>query len=284
MAFRALQTASEGIQFTAIATDNSASPEHSSPMKNSSWSGTNYRKVLRLVGGILGIVSGVFGTGAAISTLFFGGIGAAFGGEGAGLVIALGWFGLLASFVTIVAGSVCIAMDSKIPSFVLIGSAILGSIFGGALVEICMILAQAGGILILFGISRPPENIVSSGLISETVDPYYRNIFKDIEAGNRPPINWYAFLGTCIWYFVKGMTEKAFVYLAAGSIIVEVIGLIFSAKAITALGAGIAGFYGGIANWDYYLYKVHGQTFFTSYWTAGISRKFEFPRDLPKKL
>jgi hypothetical protein len=263
--------------------ESSREDRYSPSIKNPLGSAIGSHNGLRIGGGLLAIISGLFGTGAAITTLFFGGMGAAFGGEGAGFIIFLGWFGLFASFLTIVAGAISIGVNNRVPALILIISAALGSILGGRLVEICMILAQVAGILILFGLSRSPEATSGSGVNAEPIDEYYNDIFKSIEAGNRPKFNWYACIGTWIWYLVKHMTEKAFVYLAAGCILFDVIGFILPATLSMGVGFAIAGFYGSIANWDYYLYKVHGQTFFTKHWLAGLSTKFEFPNDLVRE-
>lgn len=49
--------------------------------------------MMRKAGGIIALVAGIFGTLAAIATLFFGGLGAAVEAEGAATVIGLGWVG-----------------------------------------------------------------------------------------------------------------------------------------------------------------------------------------------
>ena len=54
---------------------------------------------MKKAGGIIGIIAGVFGIFAAFSTLLLGGVGAAFDAEGGDLVIALGWGGVIFSFL-----------------------------------------------------------------------------------------------------------------------------------------------------------------------------------------
>lgn len=98
-------------------------------------------------GGIIALVAGILGTGAALITLLFGGIGGAFDAEGADTVVGLGWGGLLFSFATIVLGAVAISATSKIPGILLIAAAVLGAVLGGTFVAIFMVLAAIGGIL-----------------------------------------------------------------------------------------------------------------------------------------
>jgi hypothetical protein len=110
---------------------------------------------MRRAGGIIGLISGIFGTGAAIVTLFVGGLGTAFEAEGARTVVGLRWSGLAFAFLTIVLGAVTMATESKIPAILLIASALVGAIAGGTLVAICMVLALIGGVLALFQGKKP---------------------------------------------------------------------------------------------------------------------------------
>lgn len=101
-------------------------------------------------GGIIGIIAGIFGFIAAIVTLFAGGLGSAFEAEGADTVVSLGWGGFLFSCLVIVLGALAIAR-MKGAGIGLIIVSILGIIFGGTLVAICMILSLIGGILVVAG-------------------------------------------------------------------------------------------------------------------------------------
>ena len=56
---------------------------------------------MRKAGGIVALVAGIFAVGAAIVTLFIGGMGGAFEAEGADTVIGLGWGGVAFAFLTI---------------------------------------------------------------------------------------------------------------------------------------------------------------------------------------
>lgn len=106
---------------------------------------------MKTAGGIIAIVGGVFGVGAAIATLFAGGVGAALDAEGANTVIGLGWLGLLFSFLTIIFGAVAIGVKRRLPGILLVISAIIGAIAGGTFVAICMALVIVGGILAIAG-------------------------------------------------------------------------------------------------------------------------------------
>lgn len=102
---------------------------------------------MRIAGGVVAIIAGVFSVFAAGATLFIGGVGGAFESEGAATVIGLGWGGVVASFLTIVLGAVALGAKNRIPGFLLILTAITGAIFGGTFVAVFMVLALLGGIL-----------------------------------------------------------------------------------------------------------------------------------------
>ena len=104
---------------------------------------------MKKAGGIIALVAGIFGVGAAIFTLFVGGIGSALEAEGASTVVGLGWGGVAFSFLTIVLGAVAIGAKGRIPGVLLILCAIGGAILGGTVVAIFMVLAAIGGILAL---------------------------------------------------------------------------------------------------------------------------------------
>ncbi len=102
-------------------------------------------------GGIIALIGGIFGTIAALFTLFIGGIGAAVEADGGTQVVAMGWVGGLAAFAAIILGAVAMNSETKTPGILLIICAILGAVFGGTLVGIFMILTLAGGIMGLMG-------------------------------------------------------------------------------------------------------------------------------------
>lgn len=101
-------------------------------------------------GGIIGIIAGVLGVGAALVTLLFGGVGAAFNADGAQTVVGLGWGGVVFSFLAIVFGAVVFAKP-KGAGIGLVIVSILGAILGGTLVAVFMVLALIGGVLAIIG-------------------------------------------------------------------------------------------------------------------------------------
>lgn len=111
---------------------------------------------MKKAGGILGLIGGVFGVFAALFTLFFGGLASAFSASGASTVVGLGWGGLAFSFLMIILGAVCLAAESKWPAAMLAAGSVLGAIFGGTAVAICMILSFVGGIFALAGTRSAP--------------------------------------------------------------------------------------------------------------------------------
>jgi hypothetical protein len=106
---------------------------------------------MRKAGGIIALIGGIFGTLAAILTLFIGGVAGAFEAEGATTVVGLGWGGIIFSFVTIVLGAVALGARSRVPGILLIICALVGAILGGTLVAVFMALALAGGVLATIG-------------------------------------------------------------------------------------------------------------------------------------
>ncbi|NDP63513.1 tetratricopeptide repeat protein [Polaromonas sp.] len=111
-------------------------------------------------GGIIGIISGVFGFIAAIFTLLIGGVGSAFKAQAAGTIVGLGWGGVFFSFLAIVFGAVAFARP-KLAGIGLICTSIMGAILGGTMVAVCMALAFLGGILAILG--APKGVLTSSG-------------------------------------------------------------------------------------------------------------------------
>ena len=102
-------------------------------------------------GGIIALIAGIFGVGAAVITLFVGGVGAAVGADGGAKVIGLGWGGVLFSFATLILGAVALGSDAKWIGKALIATSILGAILGGTLVAVFMVLALAGAIMVNIG-------------------------------------------------------------------------------------------------------------------------------------
>lgn len=106
---------------------------------------------MQKAGGIIALISGIFGTLAALITLLVGGVAKSFSAHDADLVVLLGFGGLAFAFLTIILGAVAMNSASRTPGVLLIISAIGGAILGGTLVAVCMVLALAGGILAVAG-------------------------------------------------------------------------------------------------------------------------------------
>jgi len=111
---------------------------------------------MKKAGGIIALIASIFGTGAALITLFLGGL---VGGIDAALetgsddgtkIVAYGFGGLVFSFLTIILGAVTMNAKSKIPACLLILCGLAGAYLGGTLVAIAMVLALIGGVIALF--------------------------------------------------------------------------------------------------------------------------------------
>jgi hypothetical protein len=110
---------------------------------------------MRVAGGIIALIGGVFAVIAALCTLSVGGVASALNANNAGMVVTLGWLGLALSFVTIVLGAVACGVQSRTPGQLLILTSLIAAIAGGTLVAICMTLVLAGGILAAIGGGKP---------------------------------------------------------------------------------------------------------------------------------
>jgi uncharacterized protein YecT (DUF1311 family) len=108
------------------------------------------KDIMGKAGGIIGLISGVFAVIAALFTLLAGGLGTAFNAGDAHNVVSLGWYGLAAAFLVIVAGSVAIFKPGA-GAFGLLFLSLVGAILGGTAVGICLVLALLGGVLAAIG-------------------------------------------------------------------------------------------------------------------------------------
>jgi hypothetical protein len=106
---------------------------------------------MKKAGALLALIAGIFGTIAAVVTLFFGGLADAFETDNATTVIGLGWGGILFSFIVLVLGALSFSTQNKILGILLILSSLGGMILGGTLVAVCLVLSLIGGILVLLG-------------------------------------------------------------------------------------------------------------------------------------
>jgi hypothetical protein len=111
---------------------------------------------MRIAGGIVGLIAGIFGVFSALLTLAVGGVGSAFQVHGSSLVVGLGFGGLLSSFLVIVLGAVCIGTTSLLPGILLVLCALAGIFLGGTFVALFMGLAFIGGVLAV--VSAKPKS------------------------------------------------------------------------------------------------------------------------------
>lgn len=109
---------------------------------------------MKTAGGIVALIGGLFGVVMAFVTLGVGGLGGAFGGEGAQTVIGLGWAGVFLTFGIIAFAVASMFAKSIIPAIAVIVLALITTIAGGTLVAIFMVLALVGGIMALIGVRR----------------------------------------------------------------------------------------------------------------------------------
>ena len=104
-------------------------------------------------GGIVGLIAGIFGVGAALFTLLMGGAGAAFDASGFDRIIAYGWWGVAAAFMVIVFGTVAI-FNGAVGAFGLLAFSLIGAVLGGTAVAIALALGLLGGILAAVGAKK----------------------------------------------------------------------------------------------------------------------------------
>lgn len=104
-------------------------------------------------GGIVGLIAGMFGVGAALFTLLMGGAGAAFDATGFDRIIAYGWWGVAAAFMVIVFGAVSI-FNGAVGAFGLLAFSLIGAVLGGTAVAIALALGVLGGALAAVGAKK----------------------------------------------------------------------------------------------------------------------------------
>lgn len=102
---------------------------------------------------------------------------------------------------------------------------------------------------------------------------YYLAVFKRMESQDKTRVaNVYALIFGIFWVFFKGMWKKGLVYLGA-TILIDILCELIIRHNFGLIIAGIVLCF--IGNWDYYLYKLHGEAFFNQRWWNGIrSGKF----------
>ena len=115
---------------------------------------------MKRASGIIGIIGGILGFIAAIFTLMAGGFVGALesvsgdGGDAGATIVQFGWLGVLAAFLTIIFSALMFNAKSKLMPILLLASAIIGAIFGGTFVAVCMVLCIIAGIIGFIGVGK----------------------------------------------------------------------------------------------------------------------------------
>ena len=100
------------------------------------------------------------------------------------------------------------------------------------------------------------------------IPAYYLSVFRRMESQDKTNIaNLYALVFSVLWVFFKGMWKKGLVYLGA-AIVIDILCELILHHNLGLLIAGIVLCFFG--NWDYYLYRLHGDAFFNQRWWDGI--------------
>lgn len=111
-------------------------------------------------GSIIAIVAGVLGLLGGFVTLFIGGLGGAFAARDAGTLIGLGWGGIAAALLVIVAGAISLSRPRG-GGMAVVFVGVVGIVHGGTLVAICLLLALIGGSLAVLAPATAGDTIES---------------------------------------------------------------------------------------------------------------------------
>jgi hypothetical protein len=95
-------------------------------------------------GGIIALIAGVLGIVAGFFTLFVGGIGSAFEAKEAESILNLAWVGIAAAMLVVIGGGVSLAKPRS-GGMAVVFASVVGIVYGGSLVAICLALALIGG-------------------------------------------------------------------------------------------------------------------------------------------
>lgn len=104
-------------------------------------------------GGIIALIAGVLGIVAGFFTLFVGGIGSAFEAQEADSILNLAWVGIAAAMLVVIGGGVSLARPRG-GGMAVVFVSVVGIVYGGSLVAICLALALIGGSL---AVLAPPK-------------------------------------------------------------------------------------------------------------------------------
>ena len=109
--------------------------------------------------GIIALIGGILGFFAAVFTLFAGGLvsglenmGSETDKSASSAIIQFGWLGIVCAFGTIIFGALTMSTKKIIIPIILLLLSIVGGIFGGTSVAVCMVLCVVGGILGIIGV------------------------------------------------------------------------------------------------------------------------------------
>ncbi len=105
-------------------------------------------------GGIIALIAGVLGIVAGFFTLFVGGIGSAFEAKEADSILNLAWVGIATAMLVVIGGGVSLARPRG-GGMVAVFAAVVGIVYGGSLVAICLALGLIGGCLAV--LAPPPK-------------------------------------------------------------------------------------------------------------------------------
>ena len=108
-------------------------------------------------GGIISIIGGVLGIFASIFTILSGGVVGALestGEAGGEMIVGMGFWGIILSFLIIIFAALAMNTNSKIHGIILIATSIFGVVMGGSFVAVCMFLSLVGGILVAIGAGK----------------------------------------------------------------------------------------------------------------------------------
>ena len=113
-------------------------------------------------GGIIALIAGVLGIVAGFFTLFLGGIGSAFEAKEAESILNLAWVGIAAAMLVVIGGGVSLARPRG-GGMVAVFASVVGIVYGGSLVAICLALGLIGGCLAVVVIATLIEQNGNAG-------------------------------------------------------------------------------------------------------------------------
>ena len=107
-------------------------------------------------GGIIALIAGVLGIIAGFFTLFVGGLGSALDARAADGILNLAWAGLALSMLAVIGGGISLARPRP-GGMTVVFASVVGIVYGGSLVALCLALALIGGALAMLAPTRTGE-------------------------------------------------------------------------------------------------------------------------------